>query len=248
MPCRVRRLMKSIADGLPPGIANRVHPDWRKNEAAYWAVRDTLLSQYGGRWIGFANGTVIASGTSPVEVFDAIQQSVLHPFVICVGREDEPSRMRRASFACDSLPRRSPAAHRRRIPTGQRFTRTSPGPGHSGHGRGCQCLALGRLSATPARSSSGSARVGQWRVAPLEPSPSWCGRVLTGTTTPAGCKRISSARSGSSDGTFSTASKCCFAGLRGRWSPTYECTAAAPGWQHEGVPSGSYAVLSATAA
>ena len=37
--------MKSLADGLPPEIARQIHPDWRKNEAAYWAARDQLLGQ-----------------------------------------------------------------------------------------------------------------------------------------------------------------------------------------------------------
>ena len=90
--------MKSIADQLPPEIARQIHPDWRKNEAAYWAVRDQLLGHYQGQWIGFADGVVIASGTSPVEVLHTAQQSGRHPFVICVGREEEPSRIRRSSF------------------------------------------------------------------------------------------------------------------------------------------------------
>src|SRR5439155_10723847 len=94
--------MKSLADGLPPEIAKQVHPDWRKNEAAYWAVRDQLLGQYQGQWIGFADGAVIASGTSPVAVFHAAEASGRHPFVTCVGREDEPCHMRRASFAYDA--------------------------------------------------------------------------------------------------------------------------------------------------
>ncbi|MGH7172564.1 MAG: hypothetical protein ACRELG_19975, partial [Gemmataceae bacterium] len=94
--------MKSIADQLPPEIARQIHPDWRKNEAEYWAVRDQLLSQYQGQWIGFADGVVIASGTSPVAVFHAAEASERHPFVTCVGREDEPCRMRRASFAYDT--------------------------------------------------------------------------------------------------------------------------------------------------
>jgi hypothetical protein len=38
--------MKSLADNLPPEIAVQIHPDWRKNEADYWAVRDSLLSQF----------------------------------------------------------------------------------------------------------------------------------------------------------------------------------------------------------
>src|SRR3989442_118503 len=94
--------MKSLADALPPEIARQVHPDWRKNEAAYWAVRDQLLGQYQGQWIGFADGTVIASGTSPVAVFHAAEATGRNPFVTCVGREDEPVRMRRISFAYDA--------------------------------------------------------------------------------------------------------------------------------------------------
>jgi len=95
--------MKSLADGLPPEIARQVHPDWRKNEAAYWTVRDQLLAQYLGQWIGFANGAVKAVGATPLEVFLAVQQSARHPFVIRVGHEDEPwYRIRRTSFPYDT--------------------------------------------------------------------------------------------------------------------------------------------------
>src|SRR3954451_17856237 len=94
--------MKSIVDQLPPEIARQIHPDRRKNEAAYWAVRDQLLDQYRGQWIGFADGKVIASGTSPVTVFHAAEASGLHPFFICVGEEAEPSRIRRAAFPYDN--------------------------------------------------------------------------------------------------------------------------------------------------
>jgi hypothetical protein len=90
--------MKSVADQLPPEIAGQIHPDWRKHEADYWAVRDQLLSQYAGQWIGFADGAVVASGSSPVEVLHAAQQSGRHPFVICVGREEEPCRILRSAF------------------------------------------------------------------------------------------------------------------------------------------------------
>lgn len=88
--------MKSLADGLPPEIAKQVHPDWRKNEADYWATRDQLLASYKGQWIGFAEGRVVASGTRPVMVFDAAMQASQHPFVTCVGHEDRPYRMLRA--------------------------------------------------------------------------------------------------------------------------------------------------------
>ena len=94
--------MKSLADGLPPDIARQISPAWRKNEADYWAVRDQLLSQYQGQWIGFADGKVSASGASPVAVFAAAEATGRNPFVTCAGREDEPAHMRRARFADDS--------------------------------------------------------------------------------------------------------------------------------------------------
>jgi hypothetical protein len=96
-----RRAMKSLADALPTEIAQQIDPEWRKNEAAYWKVRDQLLTQYQGQWIGFADGAVIASGTSPVAVFQAAEATGRSPFVNCVGREDEPVRMRRVSFPYD---------------------------------------------------------------------------------------------------------------------------------------------------
>lgn len=94
--------MKSLADGLPAEIARQIHPDWRKNEADYWAVRDQLLGPYQGQWIGFADGAVIASGTRPVVVFQAAHQMAEHPYIICVGREEEPYHMRRAGFVYDT--------------------------------------------------------------------------------------------------------------------------------------------------
>ena len=69
--------MKSIADQLPPDIARQIHPDRRKNEADYWAVRDQLLDQYRDQWIGFANGGVVASGASPVAVLQAAEATGL---------------------------------------------------------------------------------------------------------------------------------------------------------------------------
>ena len=95
--------MKSIADQLPPDIARQIHPDRRKNEAGYWAVRDQLLSQHQGQWIGFADGVVVASGSSPVTVFHAAEASGRHPFLICVGREEEPCRIRRVTLPVQFL-------------------------------------------------------------------------------------------------------------------------------------------------
>jgi len=90
--------MKSLADGLPPEVARQLHPNWRKNEAAYCAARDQLLGQYRGQWIAFADGTVIAAATVPLDVFLTVRQSGRHPFVVRVGHEGEPwYRIRRAS-------------------------------------------------------------------------------------------------------------------------------------------------------
>lgn len=94
--------MNPIADQLPPEIARQIHPDRRKNEAAYWEVRDQILEQYRGQWIGFADGMVIASGSSPVTVLHAAETSGRHPFFICVGREEEPCRVRRVAFPYDA--------------------------------------------------------------------------------------------------------------------------------------------------
>lgn len=93
--------MESLANQLPPEIANQIHPDWRKNEAEYWAQREALLEQYRACWIGFADGEVLVSGRSPVDVLHESQQSGRHPFVTCVGREHEPCRIRRAVFSYD---------------------------------------------------------------------------------------------------------------------------------------------------
>ncbi len=94
--------MRSLAEGLPPEVAAHIDPQWRENERAYWAVRDDLMAEYGGRWVAFADGAIIASGTSPVEVFRDGQSSGRHPFLIRVGAEDEPCLMRRASFQYDA--------------------------------------------------------------------------------------------------------------------------------------------------
>jgi hypothetical protein len=99
---RSRCPVKSIADQLPPEISRQIHPDWRKNEALYWAARDQLFDQFQGRWIGFAEGEVIACGISPVEVLHAAEQSGRHPFIICVGREEDPCRIRRCTFSYDA--------------------------------------------------------------------------------------------------------------------------------------------------
>src|ERR1051326_3494789 len=101
--------MKSLADKLPPDIAKQVHPDWRKNEAAYWTVRGQLLAQYQGQWIGFADGQVVVAARRPLEVFLAVQQSGKHPFVVRVGHEDEPwYRIRYTTFMYDTAYPRSP--------------------------------------------------------------------------------------------------------------------------------------------
>ena len=94
--------MESLIKVLPLEIAKQVHPEWLKNEAEYWAQRDGLLHQYADLWVGFAAGRVIVSGTSSVEVFHAAQVSAQHPFVICVGHENEPNRVRRVSFPYDT--------------------------------------------------------------------------------------------------------------------------------------------------
>lgn len=94
--------MTSLADGLPPEVAAQLHPDWRTNEADYWQVRDGLLAEFDGVWVAFADGRIVSSGRSPVEVFRAAQDSGKHPFIVRVGAETEACRMRRTSFPYDA--------------------------------------------------------------------------------------------------------------------------------------------------
>jgi hypothetical protein len=95
--------MNSLADNLPADIAKKVHPDWRKNEAGYWVARSQLLGQYQGRWVAFADGSVVADDSTPLGVFLAVQKLATRPFVTRVGHEDEPwYRIRRVAFAYDS--------------------------------------------------------------------------------------------------------------------------------------------------
>jgi predicted aspartyl protease len=94
--------MEYILSKLPPEVAARVHPDWKRNEKAYWARRESLLRQYEGQWVGFADDAVIVSGERPVEVLHAAQRTGRHPFVTRVGHEDTPQRMRRSTYSYDS--------------------------------------------------------------------------------------------------------------------------------------------------
>lgn len=102
--------MRSIADLLPPEVAKQIHPDWRRNEADYWAVRETLLPEFGGLWICFADGRVIASGTKPNEIYKAAHESGKHPFVTCAGDETRPiGRIRSRPVGMPSVLFRGPA-------------------------------------------------------------------------------------------------------------------------------------------
>jgi hypothetical protein len=99
---QIETIVESLADKLPPEVAKAIHPAWRANEAEYWKARESLLANFGGQWIAFANGTVLVSGKSPVEVLHAGQATGEHPYVTCVGRELEPTRMRRCTFSYDA--------------------------------------------------------------------------------------------------------------------------------------------------
>lgn len=94
--------MTSLAVGLPPEVAAAISPAWRANETAYWAVRSSLTKTHAGLWVAFADGQVVASGSSAVEVLHAAAATGRHPFVARVGAEDEPCRMRRAVFPYDT--------------------------------------------------------------------------------------------------------------------------------------------------
>ena len=95
--------MTSLADQLPPDIAGPDSPRLAEERSPLTRANATaLLAEYQGKWIAFAEGAVVASATTPLEVFLAIQNSPLHPYVVRVGHEGEPwYRIRRESFLYD---------------------------------------------------------------------------------------------------------------------------------------------------
>lgn len=94
--------MTSLAAGLPPDVVAALPPEWRANEAGYWAARPALLSSHRGLWVAFAGGAVVAAGPSAVAVLHAAAAAGPGPYVARVGAEDEPCRMRRAAFPYDT--------------------------------------------------------------------------------------------------------------------------------------------------
>ena len=96
-------MQSTLPTSYHSGIAQLIHLDCRKNEAGYWQVRDQLLAKYSGQWIGFADGKVIASGSSPVGVFRDAEATGTHPFLICVGKEDQ-SRLASAVHLIPTTP------------------------------------------------------------------------------------------------------------------------------------------------
>jgi hypothetical protein len=94
--------VNSAFDALPPEIQKLINPKWRQNELEYWRQREQLLAQFKDRWIGFADGKVVASGKNPTAVFHEAKQNSEAPYVTCVGHEDEPTRIRRMTFTYDT--------------------------------------------------------------------------------------------------------------------------------------------------
>jgi hypothetical protein len=194
--------MKRILDRLPPDVASRVHPDWKRNEESYWARRETLLRQYEGKWIGFADDTVIASGDRPVQVLHAAQRTGRHPFVTCVGREDTPQKMRRSIYSYDTTYRGEPlprvTVDFRAEPNGPgvRFEDTIPDIGADASALpwpDCQGLQLNPEEGVPAL-------MGGAEEAPRQPLRGPRTRPLTAPSILAGCRRTLRAASESSEG------------------------------------------------
>ena len=94
--------MKSIADQLPPkSPGNSTLTGARtKRATGLSATNSSISTAASGSALPMA--VVIASGTSPVTVFHAAEASGRHPFFICVGREEEPCRIRRVTFPYDA--------------------------------------------------------------------------------------------------------------------------------------------------
>lgn len=127
--------MDTLLDGLPDEIRSRVHPDWVRNEAAYWAAHADIAKRYTGLWIAFADGAVIAAGDRIVEVAHKAKELGRHAFVAKVGSEGMPQRIRRMTFAYDTkypgeaLPVISVRFAESQDQAGKRFDRVIPDTG-----------------------------------------------------------------------------------------------------------------------
>lgn len=67
-------------------------------KAAYWAMRDTLLQQYRGKWVAIVNGQVAAVGKKAGEVIEKAYRKTGKEmgFAVRVGYEDAIRRIRQA--------------------------------------------------------------------------------------------------------------------------------------------------------
>jgi uncharacterized protein (DUF433 family) len=74
---------------LPDEQRKRLHPDFLKNEQQYWQMRDQLLLKYGGQWVAFHQGQVVAVGQDLFDITDQVGQLDCHAYIAKVGEEDQ---------------------------------------------------------------------------------------------------------------------------------------------------------------
>ena len=94
--------MASMADGLPEWVRSQVSAEWFENERGYWAAREGLLAEYGGQWVAFAGGRVVAAGRDSSAVLHGARAQELVPFLALCGREEWAPRVRREVFPYDA--------------------------------------------------------------------------------------------------------------------------------------------------
>jgi hypothetical protein len=95
-------MLRSQTVNLPPEQRKRLHADFLANEQTYLQMRDSLLSQYRGKWVAVHEGRVIAAGEDLLEVTEEAASSGGHPYIARVGEEDRTVfRVRRDVFAYD---------------------------------------------------------------------------------------------------------------------------------------------------
>lgn len=80
-----------------------LHPEFLENESSYWKMRDEFLSTHQGRWIAYDQKRgILSTADSFLEIGQQIFDIEGHPYVVCVGKEDDLVVKTRRIFLYDS--------------------------------------------------------------------------------------------------------------------------------------------------
>jgi hypothetical protein len=79
-----------------------VEQGFESDRRDYWAMRNSLLAKYSGKWVAVHKGRVVAVGDDPLSIIEQALAEDGYAYTNKVGEEDKiVIRQRRVSFAYD---------------------------------------------------------------------------------------------------------------------------------------------------